>query len=540
MLTLGGCAKSHALAHWKGIAVPLTGPTLPGPADLADLLAPALSDKPDEIALASATDTWTWRELERDINALAAQLVTMGLRPGDRVASLMPNRCELLLYDLACLKAGLVVTPLNYRYTAPEIDHALSVSEASILLAHAERADDVRASDLAGKLRLGLIAFGGPLDRAARLEDLIKRDPPDVNLPKPDPMTPGFLFFTSGSTGKPKGVTHTLSSFGYIAASFAQAMATTKEDVVLPGGSVSHVGALSTAMAGLSVGARVVVARTPDGDEILPLLRQWRPSILVMLPSAMIALQRDHGATPEDFGSLRLCITGGDKFPANLEKEFTDLTGLPIKEAYGLTEATDCLFDTSSGTAKAGSAGVVCPGYTVSLRDDNGQEVPADTDGRLWLKGPPVMSGYWNNPEATEAVFDDGWFDTGDVMQLDADGYFWFRGRKKQIIVHDSSNIAPQEIEEAVMAHPAVDLAGVVGVHDTVHGENVWAYVSLKDGVSAPRAQDIIQCARERVGYKAPEVVIFLDKMPMNATDKVDRMTLKKWAADRVSAEHPA
>ena len=526
--------------HWKGIAVPLTGPTLSGPADLADLLAPALSEKPDEIALASATDTWTWRELERDINALAAQLVAMGLRPGDRVASLMPNRCQLLLHDLACLKAGLVVTPLNYRYTAPEIDHALSVSEASILLAHAERADDIRAGALAGKLRLGLIAFGGTLDRAARLEDLIRREPPDVDLPKPDLTAPGFVFFTSGSTGKPKGVTHTISSFGFIAASFAQAMATTRGDVVLPGGSISHVGALSTALAGLSAGARVVVARTPDGDEILPLLRRWRPSILVMLPSAMIALQRDHGATREDFSSLRLCITGGDKFPANLEKEFTDLTGLAIKESYGLTEATDCLFDPPDGTAKAGSVGVVCPGYAASLRDDSGGEVPTDVDGRLWLKGPPVMSGYWNDPEATKAAFDDdGWFDTGDVMQVDADGYFWFRGRKKQIIVHDGSNIAPQEVEEAVMAHPAVDLAGVVGVHDAVHGESVWAYVSLKEGVDAPRAQDIIQCARERVGYKAPEVIIFLGKMPINATGKVDRMTLKKWTADRVSAEHP-
>jgi len=164
--------------------------------------------------------------------------------------------------------------------------------------------------------------------------------------------------------------------------------------------------------------------------------------------------------------------------------------------------------------------------------------VPADTDGILWIAGDPVMIGYWNNPEATRNVMADGWFNSGDVMRVDSDGYFWFRGRKKQIIVHDGSNITPQEIEETVMAHPAVDQAGVVGVHDEVHGENVWAYVTLKDDIERPRSQDIIQFARERVGYKAPEVVIVLDKLPVNPAGKVDRKTLKAWAAEQVSAVH--
>lgn len=520
--------------------MPLIGPKLTGPADLADLLAPALANKPDEIALVSAANGWTWRQLHRDVNALAANLIAIGLRRGDRVASLMPNRGELLLHYLACLKGGLVVTPLNYRYTAPEIDHALDVSGAEVLLAHAERADDIRASAAVSRLPLGLISFGGPLEGAIRLEDLIEREGSATDLSAPGSDAPAFVFFTSGSTGKPKGVTHSLASFGSIAASFAQAIALTSRDVVLPAGSIAHVGALSTALSALSAGARVVIAHSVDGDTVLSLLRQWRPSVLVTLPSTLIALQRDHDATREDFGSLRFCITGGDKFPASVEKEFTDLTDLALHETYGLTEATSCLVDFSPDTTKAGSVGTVTPGYKASLRDESGREVPADVDGNLWLAGPPVMIGYWNDAEATKAAFVDGWFDTGDVMRVDNDGYFWFRARKKQIIVHDGSNIAPQEIEEAVMAHPAVDLAGVVGVHDEVHGENVWAYVTVKDGVDAPSSRGIIRRARELVGYKAPEVIVVLDKMPINATGKVDRMALKKLAVERVPAGLPA
>ena len=206
---------------------------------------------------------------------------------------------------------------------------------------------------------------------------------------------------------------------------------------------------------------------------------------------------------------------------------------MEIKETYGLTEAADCLFDPPNKETKPGSVGIACPGFSASVRDSDGNEVE---EGDLWLSGDPMFLGYWKDPKATAEAVQDGWFNTEDIMRVDADGYFWFVGRTKQIIVHDGSNIAPQEVEEAVMAHPAIELAGVVGVHDTVHGENVWAYASLKDGVAAPRSQDIVDLAPEKIGYKAPEVVIFLDRIPLNATGKVDRLALKKLAAEQLSA----
>ena len=173
------------------------------------------------------------------------------------------------------------------------------------------------------------------------------------------------------------------------------------------------------------------------------------------------------------------------------------------------------------------------PGYTASVRDDTGAELPPDQEGRLWIKSPSNTIGYWGNDEATRATIRDGWLDTGDVMKIDTDGYLWFRGRKKQIIVHDGSNICPQEVEEALLEHPTVESAGVVGIHDLVHGENVRAYVTFKEEAAPPTSQDLVRFARERIGYKAPDEIVVLTKMPLNPTGKVDRATLKRVAEEQ-------
>ena len=518
--------------------MPLFGPRLDSPVDLFELLKVGLETKPDELALVSAETRWTWRELEDSSTRLARHLLGLGLKPGDRVASLMPNRAVLVIHYLACIKAGLVATPLNYRYMPPEMDHALGLSGASILFSHAERAEDIEASALASDLPLGLISYGGDLDGAARVEDLLDREAPAVELPKPALSAPAFIFFTSGSTGKPKGVTHSFGAMGWHLASIVSSQAIIADDILLPGSSISHIGSFTWTLSFLSAAGRCDVARSFDGDELLPLLRNTRPTVMVMLPAALIALVRDHGATREDFASLRLCVAGGDKVSAELEEEFTDMVGFQIREIYGMTEIGLSHSNPPTGLNKPGSVGLTTAGYTSSIRDDDGAEVPVGAEGRLWVKGRAITEGYWSNPKATAETIVDGWFDTGDVMRVDEDDYFWFCGRKKQIIVHDGSNICPQEVEEAVMAHPAVSAAGVVGIHDAVHGENVWAYVTLKEAVETPTSQDIIRCARQQVGYKAPEAILLIDEMPLNATGKVDRVTLKRWAADRVAAHH--
>jgi long-chain acyl-CoA synthetase len=516
----------------------LKGPPLTERVDLTHLLDRAIQLKPDGVALQSAATSWTWRELDRDSETLAKHYVGMGLKAGDRFASLMPNRNVLLVHYLACLKARLVVTPLNYRYMAPEIDHALGVTGASILLAHAEREGDLAHSELAGKLPLGIITYGTD-DGSPSLEALLETAPPDVALAAAEPDDPALIFFTSGSTGKPKGVTHTVRTFGNTLASCVQSHRVTPDDVMLPASSISHIGGLGYSFVAMAAGARTLMPRSQDGDEMLPLLREHRPTILWMLPATLITLVRDHNAKHEDFASVRLCVSGGDKVSEPLESEFTKLVGFPIDEIWGMSEACFASMNPIDGIGKLGSVGRFNPGYLGQIRNENGDVLGVDEPGRLWVKAPSVMVGYWKRPDATAETIVDGWLDTGDVMRADEDGYLWFHGRKKQIIVHDGSNICPQEVEEAIIEHDSVAAVGVVGVHDLVHGENVWAYITLRDGVTVPTSQEIIRHARERVGYKAPEVVIVLEEMPLNATCKTDRVTLKKWAAEQLAAEHP-
>ncbi|WP_425397323.1 class I adenylate-forming enzyme family protein [Aeoliella sp.] len=510
----------------------LTGPSLDQPVRAADILTRGLQANPDAPALVSPDETLTWRELDQSSSRLAANLLELGLEPGDRVASLMPNRTALVVFYLACLRAGLVATPLNYRYQAPEIDHALGVSEAAILLAHVERDADLAKSELAPKLRLGTIAYGGGQDRAPSYEQLLAKDPTSANLPEIPPTAPAFIYFTSGSTGKPKGVTHTQETYGWMLASAIQSLELQGDDVFLPGSSLSHIGASLMSLCGLAAGVRVDLARTFDGHEILPILQDAKPTILCMLPAALFTLVRDHDASHEHFQSLRVCFAGGDKVSAELEREFVDMAGIEIDEIYGMSEIGLATANPRTGMNKVGSMGRLAPGFQALVRDEQGNELPFGTPGKLWIKSPANTIGYWNRPDATAETIVDGWLDTGDIAHADEDGYLWFEGRKKQIIVHDGSNICPQEVEASLEEHPAVSAAGAVGVHDMVHGENVRAYISLDPRAAMPTVTELIQFSRERIGYKAPEEIVILDEMPLNATGKIDRVTLKKLAAE--------
>jgi acyl-coenzyme A synthetase/AMP-(fatty) acid ligase len=446
----------------------------------------------------------------------------------------MPNRPALIIHYLACLKAGLVAVPLNYRYTPPEIDHALEVSGASLLLHHAERDNDIGASRFGNCLLKGVIRYRAANGAGLRYEDVIDRPRGNDEFSPANLDAPAFIYFTSGSTGKPKGVTHTRRTFGWMVAAAMEGMELTDADTFLPGSSHSHIGGSLFGLATLAAGGRLVISRGSDGPEVMPLLRQFRPTVLFMLPAALVNLLRDHRADSSDFSSIRLCISGGDKVSHELEREFTTVAGFPIDESYGMTEIGIAALNPPSGENRIGSIGKLSPGYEVSLRDDLGIEVQSGKQGRVWFRSKTNTIGYWNNVQATAEAIVDGWLDTGDLMRIDEAGYLWFCGRKKQIIVHDGSNICPHEIEEALAEHPAIALVGVIGVHDLVHGENVHAYVTICTDVKRPLAGELIRFARERVGYKAPEEIVFLDDMPLNSSGKVDRVQLQRMAEERL------
>ncbi len=514
--------------------MPFHGSPLSSRADPQFLLKKGLETHPDDIALVSAETSWTWRELDKTVQNLAINLCLKGLQPGDRVAFLMPNRTHLLLLYLACFRAGFVAVPLNYRYTRREIDYALEVSQAAMLIFHSEREEDIASSQFADELPLGLLRYRPTHPNEDSFEDYYRDPQEDIVLDKLDQASPAVIFFTSGSTGKPKGVTHSLESLGWLFASIAEAFELTSEDIMMPASSISHIGAFSFALAATSVAAKVVVVRAYNAEELLPLLRQERPTVLCMLPSALLPLVRDHDASKSDFASIRVCRSGSDKVPLELEKEFEALTGHKIDEGYGMSETGLSTLNPPSGKIKIGSIGTTNPGFEMAIRDEDGNEVPVGEVGNLWMKSRCLMIGYWNNPEETAKAIHDGWIDSGDMMRRDEEDYLWFQGRKKQIIVHDGSNIFPQEVEESLLEHEAVESAGVIGIHDLLHGENVRAYVVIKENHDRPKVQELIDFCHARIGYKAPEEIEFLDEMPLNPTGKTDRVALKA----RASAHH--
>jgi long-chain acyl-CoA synthetase len=509
------------------------GPPLLQPRALNSLLEEGLRRDPAAVALQDLTHTISWADLDRQCEQLARAYRQLGLKRGDRVASLIPNRVELIVHYLAGLRSGLVLTPLNYRYVAPEIDHALTVSGAAALVFHDERLADVQASVAASRLPLGVIRIDDQNGFSDLLATPAASGEPWPALKDDDPC---FIYFTSGSTGKPKGVTHSRASFAALLASVVQATELRAGEDVLAGSSIAHIASSALALAALSTGAAVAIASSIDSNTLELLLRRHRPAVMLMLPAALFALVRDQRLLANDLSSVRLCISGGDKVPHQLQEEFRQASGFGIDECYGMSEIGFASLAPPSGGNKIGSVGLLCPGFSGSLRDESGYEVAAGEEGRLWIQAPSQMVGYWDNPQATADTIREGWVDTGDEMRLDDDGYLWFCGRRKQIIVHDSSNICPQDVEEALGEHPAVDLVGVVGIQDPVHGENVRAYLTLRPDQQPPTDAELIAFARARVGYKAPEEIRILPAMPLNAVGKTDRLALKQLAADALHA----
>mmetsp|Transcript_15531 Transcript_15531/g.37233 ORF Transcript_15531/g.37233 Transcript_15531/m.37233 type:complete len:608 (+) Transcript_15531:94-1917(+) len=533
----------------------VSGPILPlaSKVELQNILNVGLETKPNDIALFTSSSSsnnkeedeythqlWTFNKLHEVSDNVARSYIKLGAKSGDRIASLLPNCPELIVHYIACFKVGLVLVPMNYRYTPSEIDHALQLSGSSILVSVVDREEDLK--QLTVKTTLGIVSLGGggTMDFLANFESLMKEEEggdgtiKSLQYPETEGGASTIIFFTSGSTGKPKGVTHTYTTYGYCLSSMIQALNITKTDVVMPASSCSHAAGFLYSLAALTVGAPVVVAANGTADVVLPLLRMARPTICFFLPSFLLMLIRDARAQREDFVSVRHMQSGGDKVASLLQKEFHKLTGLYISEIMGMSEAAPITIHRENEPGeKRGSIGRPAPGILIRIRDvATKDEVPLGEDGRMWIKGPLVMSGYWDNSKATSDTFDnDMWMDTGDVVHADEDGYIWFAGRQKQIIVHDGSNISPLEVEDVLMGHAAVDQAGVVGVADIIHGENVHAFVTLKDGMRVSEAE-LITHARQQIGYKAPEKIQFLASMPLNPTGKMDRAALKNKDGD--------
>ncbi len=518
----------------------LTGPPLDRSVDLSRLLEHGLARTPDAIAVSTMNDGLSWRELDAQSRNLASNYFDLGLRRGDRVVSLLPNRIKVIVHYLACLRAGFVAVPLNYRYLEHDIDYAIGLSKPRLMVAHAERAGDISKCTGVAGLELGGLSVDGELPGFGKFEPLTVRTAAAAAPDRPGPDDPAVIFFTSGSTGRPKGVTHTQRSLGHIVASLGATYLITEKDTILPVSSLSHMLGQIMSYAALSVGGNAVVAEDISVGAVMPLMRHHQPTVIAMMPYALTEMVYASKDSDAAFQRLRMCDCGGDKVATDLQKKFQEVSGVELAEGYGLTEVGIVTHNPPDGPIVHGSVGPAMPGNEFSVRDEKGNDLGEGKQGVLWIRSPSVMSGYFGDADATADVIEDGWLNSGDLLRFDDQGYFWFCGRQKQIIIHDGSNIAPQEVENVLLENDAIEAAAVVGVPDTLHGQNIRAYVVLKPGVKTLPAAEILKMARDRIGYKAPEEIFAIKALPENAAGKIDRVALSKMAAEDVSPSRTA
>jgi long-chain acyl-CoA synthetase len=269
----------------------------------------------------------------------------------------------------------------------------------------------------------------------------------------------------------------------------------------------------------------VVVPFDPNG--VLAAIERHRITMLLAMPALYRMLAEAQAAQPRDLSTLRACLVGGDSAPAALHEQCVTVLGVPLIEGYGLTEAVPIAFN-GGAVRRPGSLGRALPQIEWRLIDDRGCEVRPGEVGQVTVRSALVCAGYWNDRDATAAAIKDGWLHTGDLARQDADGFYWFAGRSKEIIIRGGSNVSPQEVEEALYQHPAVREAAVVGKPDERWGEVIVAFIALKDGASLTKDELIAFAAGRIAAYKVPETIVFEPALPKGPTGKVARRPLRE------------
>lgn len=507
---------------------------------LSELLRPALLASPDRVAVQTADKAWSYRELDETAAELARRWLAAGLQMGDRLAFLLPNRIETILCYLACFKSGLIAVPLDYRYRPPQINYALRHSGSRLLVAHAERQEELGEVEAVRGMSLAIVGDAAA-DKGRKIEDRISSAPADgAELPvefRSDDVA--VVFYTSGTTSRPKGVTLTRAAMAAGTTKFLSRVPLRSDDVALVAGSMTRPFALRTqVLPTLHAGGTLAFVERFTPGSYLAALRQAPPkTFLSLVPSALHQVIHHPEVNSADFARLRLCISGSDRVPRDLHDDFRKLTGLDLTEQCGMTETGIYAVNPPFGRKQCGSIGLPMYGVQLCLVDVRGHDVPAGEVGEIIVKSPMAMDGYWNDTAETRKAMREGWILTGDLGRFDEDGFLWFVSRKKDIIMHDGANVAPAEVEDALLQHPAVCEACVVGASDPVHGQNVHAFVTLRAGVQPPTAVELRSFAEARLSRPmAPEQVHVIAELPRTGSGKIDRDRLH-WQAEAGGVE---
>lgn len=471
----------------------------------------------------------SYRALAWRTSACAAALTELGVRrtstsePGPRVAVLAKNRVEHLELLFACARVGAIFLPVNWRLAEPEVGYILDDAAPAVLFY------DEAFAEVA--LRLASARGLRALSLDADLPRLTKGAAPVVPQAALTDDDPWLVLYTSGTTGYPKGALIPYRQVAYNALNTSVALDLTSKDKTVTYTPLFHTGGLHVLTTPLLLrGGTIILADGFEPERFLALNAAERCTLLFGVPTTFEMMAGSAAFESADLSSLRLALCGGAPCPLSLIERYT-ARGIVFKQGYGLTEVGPNVLNLNAEDVvkKAGSAGR--PNLFISARviDGEGRVVTGAGRGELCLGGPCVCLGYWNKPEATRASFTpDGLFKTGDVVEVDGDGFMSIVDRAKDMFISGGENVYPAEVEKVLADHPAVRAAAVVGIADARWGEVGRAYLELRSGHSV-EVTEVVRFARARLAaYKVPKDVVLVDELPKNPSGKVQKHLLSR------------
>ncbi len=502
---------------------------------IADIPRVQAEIRPDEAAFWFEGETTTFLDLEHRSNQVANGLISGSVAPGDRVAYLAKNTSQYYEILFGCAKSRSVMTGVNTRLAAPEVQFILSDCQAEMLFVGKEfyaLVEDI-LPDLP-RLKHVITLDGGHSEwpHYPEWRDRFPASPPGLRPKEDDDIV---QLYTSGTTGLPKGVQLTNGNYRSFFGQAARLDWSSYDagEAVMNAMPLFHVAGVNVGILASLQGAKTVVLREIDAQTILRLVEDHRIAHAFWVPAVILMLTQQPNVRDIDWSSVKLISYGASPIAESLLLEAKAIMGARFNQLYGLTETVGAgtflppeAHDPAWG--KLRSCGVPWPGAIVRCVDAEGNSVPTGDVGEIVIKAGFVMKGYWNRPEATSEAVRDGFFHTGDAGYFDADGFLYIHDRVKDMIVSGGENVYPAEVENAIFGHPGVADIAVIGVPDEKWGEAVKAIVVRKPDQN-PSPESIIAWARERIAaYKCPKTVDFVDVLPRNPSGKILRKDLRE------------